>query len=66
MQWIRFECEVSILSSFGIYLPDKGGGKITFAMHSHKISAPTGTPVPDEEVKELSSYHMELLLIQLS
>ena len=24
-------------------------------MHSHKISTPTGTPVPDEKVKELSS-----------
>ena len=44
----------TILSSFGIHLPDKEK-KITFAMHSHKISTPTGTPVPDEKVKELSS-----------
>ena len=44
----------TILSSFGIHLPDEEK-KITFAMHSHKISTPTGTPVPDEKVKELSS-----------
>ena len=37
-----------------IYLPDKEK-KFTFAMHSHKISTPTGTPLPDEKVKELSS-----------
>ena len=30
-------------------------------MHSHKISTPTGTPVPDVKVKELSS----VLLLQL-
>ena len=24
-------------------------------MHCHKISTPTGTPVPDEKVKKLSS-----------
>ena len=43
----------TILSSFGI-LPDEEK-KFTFAMHSHKILTPTGTPVPDEKVKELSS-----------
>ena len=37
----------TILSSFGIHLPYKEN-KFTFAMHSHKISTPTGTPVPDE------------------
>ena len=44
----------TILSSFGIHLPDKEK-KLTFAMHSHKISTPTETPVPYEKVKELSS-----------
>ena len=37
-----------------LHVPDKEK-KFTFAMHSHKISTPTGTPVPDEKVKELSS-----------
>ena len=44
-----------ILSSLGIHLPDKKK-KFTFAMHGQKISTPTGTPIPDEKVKELSSY----------
>ena len=44
----------TILSRFGIHLPDKEK-KITFVMHSHKISTPTGTPVPVEKVKEISS-----------
>ena len=44
----------TILSSFCIHLPDYGK-KNTFPMRSHKISTPTGTPVPDEKVKELSS-----------
>ena len=48
----------TILSSFSIHLPDKEK-KITFAMHSYKISTPTGTPVPDEKVKELSSIDTE-------
>ena len=43
------------LSTFCIHLPDKEN-KLTFAMHSHKISTPTGTPVPDVKVKELSSF----------
>ena len=43
-------CNVNtILCSFGVHIPDKEK-KITFAMHSHKISTPTGTPVPDEKV----------------
>ena len=37
-----------------MHLPDKAK-KFTLAMHSHKIATPTGTPVPDEKVKELSS-----------
>jgi len=44
----------TVLSSLGIHLPDKEK-KFTFAIHSHKISTPTGTPVPDEKGKELSS-----------
>ena len=35
--------------------------KFTFAMHSHKVSTPTGTPVPDEKVKELSSIDTDLV-----
>ena len=45
---------MNILSSSGIHLPDKEK-RFTFALHSHKISTPTGTPVPDKNVTELSS-----------
>ena len=51
----------TILSSFGIHLPDQEK-EFTFAKHSHKISTPTGTPIPDEKVKELSSNDPGLLL----